>query len=643
MIQLGAPGVYIVEASSGLRPITGVATSIAAFIDWFPQGPDTEATQIFGLSDFERLFGGINTNSEASYAINQFFLNGGSSCWVVRASGDGVAADAASAATANLFDGSSTPHLAVTASGANAGAWTNGVRLSVTPNADGSFNLAAARYDASGRAIASESYLSLSATAGTSNYFVDSVNADSNLVELVAASATALAPAATGTLSDAITLPVGVFNSTPHTFTAQLVSASNATLDARPVSVVLAGVTDLRGLRAAVQGAIRAAKGTSNNPQYDAAFAGITVDVVGTRLYFRTNRQAKTYDPLERLQFVASSPADSFFAVLTDATKAVVNVQEYPLGNTTTVAAFQGGTAGSDGTQPNADSLNAAMDQLDKVDLFNMLLIPRMAELPDADQVAVVSKALTYCESRRAILFVDIPKTVNTPQKVDDWLDAHDEFRDNNSVIYFPRVQVPDPANNYRLRSIAPSGTLAGIFSRTDTDRGVWKAPAGIDAVLRNVVQLDYKMNDGENGVLNPLAINCLRVFPVYGEVAWGARTLEGADAIGSEWKYIPVRRLALMIEESLFRGTKWVVFEPNDEPLWAKIRQNVGAFMLGLFRQGAFQGGTPSDAYFVKCDAETTTAQDRSNGVVNIKVGFAPLKPAEFVVITIQQIPDLS
>jgi phage tail sheath protein FI len=259
------------------------------------------------------------------------------------------------------------------------------------------------------------------------------------------------------------------------------------------------------------------------------------------------------------------------------------------------------------------------------------------------NMTAVVSAATTYCDQRRAMLFIDIPDWVNTPQRMEDFLGANDNFRDNNTVIYFPRVEVPDPANNFRLRSIAASGTMAGIYSATDTNRGVWKAPAGIDAVLRNVVQLDYKMTDAENGVLNPLGINCLRAFPIYGEVAWGARTLEGADVIASQWKYIPVRRLALFIEESLFRGTKWVVFEPNDEPLWSKIRVNVDAFMLSLFRQGAFQGGTPAQAYFVKCDAETTTANDRALGIVNIKVGFAPLKPAEFVVITIQQIPDLT
>jgi uncharacterized protein len=157
--------------------------------------------------------------------------------------------------------------------------------------------------------------------------------------------------------------------------------------------------------------------------------------------------------------------------------------------------------------------------------------------------------------------------------------------------------------------------------------------------LLNGVRSLAYKLSDRENGLLNPLGLNCLRTFPVIGPVSWGARTLQGADVLASEWKYIPVRRVALYLEESLYRGLKWVVFEPNDEPLWAQIRLNVGAFMQNLFRQGAFQGQTPQKAYFVKCDSETTTQNDINLGIVNIVVGFAPLKPAEFVILKIQQI----
>ena len=176
-------------------------------------------------------------------------------------------------------------------------------------------------------------------------------------------------------------------------------------------------------------------------------------------------------------------------------------------------------------------------------------------------------------------------------------------------------------------------------MARTDAARGVWKAPAGLDAGVGGVQELKAKLTDGQNGILNPLGVNVLRTFPAAGTVVWGARTLAGADSLASEWKYIPVRRTALFLEESLYRGTQWVVFEPNDEPLWAQIRLNVGAFMNTLFRQGAFAGTTPREAYFVKCDSETTTQDDVNLGIVNIAVGFAPLKPAEFVVIRIQQL----
>ncbi len=207
------------------------------------------------------------------------------------------------------------------------------------------------------------------------------------------------------------------------------------------------------------------------------------------------------------------------------------------------------------------------------------------------------------------------------------------------AAIYYPWVRVPDPLNNGKLASFPPSGMIAGLYARTDSSRGVWKAPAGTEATLLGVRGVDYLMTDMENGTLNPHGVNCIRIFPVYGPVCWGSRTVSGDDQIASDYKYVPVRRLALYIEESLYRGTKWVVFEPNDEPLWAQIRLNVGAFMHNLFRQGAFQGQTPSDAYLVKCDKETTTQNDINLGIVNILVAFAPLKPAEFVVLQIQQL----
>ncbi len=208
-----------------------------------------------------------------------------------------------------------------------------------------------------------------------------------------------------------------------------------------------------------------------------------------------------------------------------------------------------------------------------------------------------------------------------------------------NAAIFFPRLRQANLLRDNQIETFAPCGAIAGIFARTDAQRGVWKAPAGLEATLNGVPALSVSLTDRENGELNPLGINCLRSFPGVGRVVWGSRTLQGADRLASEWKYIPVRRLTLFLEESLYRGTQWVVFEPNDEPLWSQIRLNIGAFMNNLFRQGAFQGKSPKEAYFVKCDKETTTQNDIDLGIVNIIVGFAPLKPAEFVIIKFQQI----
>src|ERR1051325_466788 len=284
------------------------------------------------------------------------------------------------------------------------------------------------------------------------------------------------------------------------------------------------------------------------------------------------------------------------------------------------------------------------LQALVKADLFNLLCIP-----PDTDGgdtlPAVYQSAMQFCADHRAVLLVDSPAAWSANRDTAAQK-AHDGLSDlnlsglaaRNAAIYFPRVREPDPMRDSRVETLVPCGIVAGIMARTDTDRGVWKAPAGLDAAINGIIALDAELNDKENGMLNPLGINCLRAFPIYGRVVWGARTLRGADQLADEYRSVPVRSLALYIEESLSRGTKWVVFEPNDEPLWAQIRLNVGAFMHNLFRQGAFQGSTPKDAYFVKCDKETTTQNDIDLGIVNIVVGFAPLKPAEFVIIRLQQ-----
>jgi phage tail sheath protein FI len=323
-----------------------------------------------------------------------------------------------------------------------------------------------------------------------------------------------------------------------------------------------------------------------------------------------------------------------------------VNVASYRAGIGPTAGAQSGASGGADGEPPTTPTLisgsraqKTGVYALEDVDLFNIL------NLPGTTDVAVLTEAIAYAEERRSMILIDLDAGIDSLDEARDWINdpANSGLKHRNAVAYFPRVRIADPLQGNRLRSFANAGLMAGLYSRTDRERGVWKAPAGIDARLRGVQALDYVLSDPENGVLNPLGLNCLRSFPVFGTVSWGARTLVGADAMTSEWKYVPVRRLALFIEESLYRGTQFVVFEPNDEPLWAQIRLSVGSFMQNLFRQGALQGRTPQEAYLVRCDSSTTTQADIDLGIVNIIVGFAPLKPAEFVIIQIQQLAGQS
>ncbi len=302
---------------------------------------------------------------------------------------------------------------------------------------------------------------------------------------------------------------------------------------------------------------------------------------------------------------------------------------------------------GADGAPPEvADYKGKELTQtgfyaLNTVDIFNIMVIPYDKNLTEDEYRQLWPSASVYCKKHRAFLIIEPPAS---------WKGGYTKVSDapatgiaamriglekDYSAVFYPRITV---MKNGLKKNIGPGGAIAGLMARTDSTRGVWKAPAGTDSTITGLLDLEIDLTDPENGVLNKLGVNCIRKFPS-GIVNWGARTIDGVDDFGSEWKYIPIRRLALFIEESLFRGTKWVVFEPNDEPLWAKIRLNVGAFMKRLFREGAFQGDTPDKAYYVKCDSETTNQDDRNRGIVNIQVGFAPPKPAEFVVITIQQI----
>lgn len=274
---------------------------------------------------------------------------------------------------------------------------------------------------------------------------------------------------------------------------------------------------------------------------------------------------------------------------------------------------------------------------LDKVDLFNLMVIPHDDNI---DRAHLWGPASFYCKARRAFLIVDPP---DSWRSCGDVLDQNTGIRSlrygfakDHAAVYYPKLMVNDGG---LIKEVSPSGAVAGLFSRFDSHiSGIWSAPAGVQAEVLGVSDLSVILTNDENRKLNREGVNCIRKFSS-GILVWGARTIDGVDDFTSEWKYIPVRRLSLMIAESVFRGTRFAVFRPNDEVLWADIRRSVGSFMMSLFRQNAFQGNSPDKGFLVKCDSETTTEDDRNRGKVNIVVGFAPLKPAEFVIIKIQQI----
>jgi hypothetical protein len=537
VVQVSYPGVYIQEVPSGVRTITGVATSVTAFLGAAPRGPVDDPVTITSFGDYERMFGGLAPRSSMSYAVRDFFANGGGQAVILRV----VSAGATRATLALATGDGGTLDLQA----ASEGRW--GARLRVRVD-----------HDVRDAGTAAE---------------------DTNTFNLTVAEV------------------------------AEDPTQERAREVFRNVSLQAASARYLP--RVLEQGSLLVrVKGPAGGPW----------TVPATR---------------PAVTALSSPPASPPAEVALDADG----------------LAFVTASGGEDGNLPGATELGGSpgtktgLHALEKLDLFNLLCIPP----PDreGDTPAQLYKAaMVYCAKRRAMLIVDPPvawgaqpATAATAAIAGLATLGLTGPEARNAALYFPRVLQPDPLRENRLDLFPPSGVIAGRYAATDAQRGVWKAPAGLDATPIGVDGLQVNLSDPENGRLNQLGINCLRSFPVHGRVIWGARTLAGADQRADEYKYVPVRRTALFLEESLYRGLQWVVFEPNDESLWAQIRLNVGAFMQSLFRQGAFQGSSPREAYLVKCDRETTTQTDINLGIVNILVGFAPLKPAEFVIIRIQQL----
>ena len=606
------PGVYVEEIPSGVRTISGVTTSVTAFLGRAPMGNIDKQVVITSWSDFERKFGGLNVNYPLSYAVRDYYLNGGSLAIIVRLyklpdpstlSAQGIT----DKGRARLTLPAPSPPAPTTGGGtpADPAAPSTGdspvVNANPTPQAKKRAQAAASSTDASTGTASTGSGTSAASSSDTATLVLE-----------------ANSPGVWGNQLQAWVDYKGFETSSSMT------QDQIAELLALAESLGLTTADDLFNLYI---------KLLPDGPTE--SFLAVSM-ADGVR---RVDRVLSAESALMRVANTATMatsgrpPATSYNTDLTPVNPSVV-ISPYKgddgqnLDWNTALGSNDGGT-------------KTGIYALDEADIFNLLCIPpdtRSSSPTDYAAVPanILNLALKYCVDHRAMLIVDPPNptsgswlssTSTLPSPRPDVSDVG-LFGQNarNAAVFYPLLVKPDPLRKGQLDQFAPCGAVAGIIASTDSTRGVWKAPAGLDASLQGVQGLSVNLTDLENGQLNPQGINCLRIMPGAGPVVWGARTLRGADRLGDEYRYISVRRTALYIEESLYRGTQWVVFEPNDEPLWAQIRLNVGAFK-------------PSDAYLVKCDKETMTQDDINRGIVNILVGFAPLKPAEFVVIKLQQL----
>ncbi len=529
-VNTSYPGLYIQELQSNSQAVAPSPTSIAAFIGYsHPYKTDAfgVAQQIFSFTDFETYFGGLFASglidSALGRAVYQFFINGGSTAYVVGLQPCLAAAGGASATRFGLGVGEIQFIQDVPLPG-------GGIRF-------------------------------------TAKEPVDTIPMTIQIANVL--------PAPTSTFDVIITYGPVI---EPH----------------RGLSVSTASINSINTTSSLVQVA----------PIPPSTTYGTAVPTAAATYTFKTAPPS----PPTPSNYATSYVASDFLAVF------------------------------------------AASSSLDNVEILNLVVVPGNCDNQ------VVAAALAFAERKRAFAIIDPPpqspasgSSTAAPQPIQYWMSGLNVGNymlpeSQNGALYFPYLMSGDPVTSENI-PVAPSGFVAGMYAQTDASRGVWKAPAGLAAVLKNTTGPvpSGALNDPQQGVLNLESINCMRQFSAIGTVVWGSRTLVAANVAYQQSRYVPVRRMTLFIEQSLLSSLRWVVFEPNDEPLWIAIKNSIESFLLSLYRQQALQGSSPSEAFKVTCDSTTTTSDDQALGIVNIVVAFAPLKPAEFVVIKIAQLAGQS
>jgi phage tail sheath protein FI len=635
------PGVYMREVSSGVRPIQAASTSTAVFLGAAARGPINKPVRIQNFTEFRSTFGGFLSGAYLAHAVFQFFNNGGSQCYVVR-----VAKDPEFAAATIVHRGDD-PHPALTLTAKTPGVWGNALEVEVADSAEDPDNLfdLVVFLPSSGRRDQVERLTNLSMDPTSPTFVKTVLRIRSNYLTATVVADTQHSVAG---LVEGDTIPADQV--------ATLLDAQHRTLQVnldddgfQEITLAGAALDTLEKIRAALETALTQVAPlrlpADENPYPDAK---VTIEGAADPKALRITSgkagpqssvavlpaESNDRDAARLLRLYPAKSRVDGAAVL----RPTAAGNPYLIGDGTAGANLKNPVKGDDGKRlQNLDYTNA-FRLLDTVSDISLIAVPGVGA-PE-----VVAAGMNYCGVLRPLsdcfYIADLPQqnaVQNAPfTEVTAW---QNDLSGANSygAAYYPWLRMSDPNGGPEAIDVPPSGFVAGVYARADTQRGVWKTPAGIQASIAGSVGLTRELTDVEHGNLNTHknSVCAVRHFPASGTVVWGGRTL---SANAPEWPFIAPRRMAIFLRKSIFDGIQWAVFEPNDEPLWSQLRLNLNAFMVTLFRKGAFQGSTPNQAFFVKVDSETTTQADIDAGVVNILVGFAPLKPAEFVVVQLSQ-----
>lgn len=639
MAVVSYPGVYVEEVSSGVRPIAAASTSTAAFIGEAERGSLTEAVRIFNFTEFQNLYGGFLQGRYLAHAVFQFFNNGGSMCYIARVAGDNIE-------TANIVinDRGTTAQETITVSAISPGVWGNGIELRVTDgtiNPGNEFNLEVFTTDAPDPV---ERFENLSMIPDAPN-FVGTVTSSSIYIRVGVSQTNTNAERGTsvgGDVAGALTAPrtrlqvnidsdgyqeINLLDAVPGTV-ADLSTPANV---AQALTAVIRALTPQRATTdpAAFTAFTATQAAGVLTLQSGAAHVASSVNV--------SNASLSTQDAMGLLNLGApNGGVETLGGAVTRPALQDPAVPRYLVGDQALPAAGVSSVqAGRDGDPitTNETPYTSAFQRLNDKNDVSLISVPGIGS------ASVIGAGMNYCDNRslRDCFYIgDTAPNVDTVPEAQT-LVGNISPKNSYGAVYMPWLYMTDPTGRSpEPIQVPPSGYVAGMYAKTDARRGVWKAPAGTAAALAGARGLTVNLTDVQQGLLNPspINLNVIRQFAASGTVIWGARTITSDP----EYLYVPVRRMAIMLRVSIYRGIQWAVFEPNDAPLWSQLRLNITAFMNTLFRQGAFQGGTAKDAFFVKVDSETTTQDDINLGIVNVLIGFAPLKPAEFIVVKISQ-----